>query len=683
LAIGAGGQLTGIDIAPDGTKVVKTDTFGAYIWNRDTKRWDQLVTASSMPVSAGAHGVWEIVLAPQKTSRIFMIYDNRVYRSDDRGASWKQLLLTGISGAEANGPRKFANQKMAVDPNNPDVVYVGTPKNGAWRSFDAGATWQRLTEIAIGAEPGVAGIAFDASSGTTNGRTNTIYLPSYGKGVWRSKDAGATWQQIAGPTIGGPSSVWTAQIGADGVYWCSEHRYVWKYANDTWTKIIRPATHGVIQANAVAVDPKQPGRVIFLTDSAKGGMETLDNGATMVGDTWYAKYPAPGIGQVATDIAWLQTSDTEYFTLGDAKIDPTDGRLYIAEGIGVWWADWPKKFQGFKYTSQSLGIEQLVANDIIAPQGGHPVTASWDRPFFYSANPEVFPSKYGPVDGAFGMGWGLDYASSDPSFVVGISNWGDKDLSGYSTDGGQTWRQFAKKPEWRQGGCIAAASPTNFVWVSGNNGLPFYTKDGGATWKRAANVPADGWIFAYFLKRRIVAADRVDVGTFYLYNFQHGLFRSTDGGDTWALVYRGEIAPFSGYNARLRATPGHAGHLWFATGPQGDASTTGRPPDRTEFRRSVDGGRTWQSIPGVLGVLDFGFGKAKTAGGYPAIYIAGWVKGQYGIWRSDDEGGNWVHLGKYPDGNFDHVVAVTGDMNTYGTVYLGYSGSGFAYGTLQ
>ena len=39
IALGAGGLLTGIDIASDGTMVVKTDTFGAYIWNRETGRW--------------------------------------------------------------------------------------------------------------------------------------------------------------------------------------------------------------------------------------------------------------------------------------------------------------------------------------------------------------------------------------------------------------------------------------------------------------------------------------------------------------------------------------------------------------------------------------------------------------------------------------------------------------------
>ena len=47
--IGAGGFVTGMDVAPDGVMVVRTDTYGAYIWNG--AQWQQLVTATSMPSS--------------------------------------------------------------------------------------------------------------------------------------------------------------------------------------------------------------------------------------------------------------------------------------------------------------------------------------------------------------------------------------------------------------------------------------------------------------------------------------------------------------------------------------------------------------------------------------------------------------------------------------------------------
>src|SRR6185312_16344003 len=56
VALGAGGLLTGIDIAPDGTKVVKADTFGAYIWNSEGRQWNQLITASSWGAMEAAGG---------------------------------------------------------------------------------------------------------------------------------------------------------------------------------------------------------------------------------------------------------------------------------------------------------------------------------------------------------------------------------------------------------------------------------------------------------------------------------------------------------------------------------------------------------------------------------------------------------------------------------------------------
>ena len=49
LKIGSGGFITGIDITSDGTKVVKTDTYGAWYYDTSTGLWRQCVTMKSMP----------------------------------------------------------------------------------------------------------------------------------------------------------------------------------------------------------------------------------------------------------------------------------------------------------------------------------------------------------------------------------------------------------------------------------------------------------------------------------------------------------------------------------------------------------------------------------------------------------------------------------------------------------
>src|SRR5260221_674975 len=69
LRVGGGGFITGIDIAPDGTKVCRCDSFGAYIYQGG--KWQQLCTTSRLPVSAqGAltpSGVYELRIAPSNS----------------------------------------------------------------------------------------------------------------------------------------------------------------------------------------------------------------------------------------------------------------------------------------------------------------------------------------------------------------------------------------------------------------------------------------------------------------------------------------------------------------------------------------------------------------------------------------------------------------------------------------
>lgn len=154
-------------------------------------------------------------------------------------------------------------------------------------------------------------------------------------------------------------------------------------------------------------------------------------------------------------------------------------KLYFSEGIGVWYTNPPSTYVGFNWYSQSAGIEQLVANEIVSPPGGNPLVASWDRPVFDIGNPAVYPSTHGP-DNQYPIiaGWGIDYATTNPNFVVGLME-RDAEKSGYSSDGGKTWSPFASYPPAGYGGCIAASTPSNIIWVQSNNGNPYVTQNGG------------------------------------------------------------------------------------------------------------------------------------------------------------------------------------------------------------
>jgi hypothetical protein len=49
------------------------------------------------------------------------------------------------------------------------------------------------------------------------------------------------------------------------------------------------------------------------------------------------------------------------------------------------------------------------------------------------------------------MDWGVDYASSNPNFIVTLIDW-QREKTSYSTDGGQTWHVFPDYPPLFQNG---------------------------------------------------------------------------------------------------------------------------------------------------------------------------------------------------------------------------------------
>ena len=249
-------------------------------------------------------------------------------------------------------------------------------------------------------------------------------------------------------------------------------------------------------------------------------------------------------------------------------MDPNE--LIASAGVGVWTTSLPTTNfttnTPVVWTSESIGIEQLVANEIIVPPGGDPVLASWDRPFFYIDNANAYPSTYSPNTGAtLTDGWSIDYASSNPNFLVGIAdNWGLEE-SGYSTNGGQTWTPFASFMPGAGtnfiGGTIAASSPTNIIWAPADGYQPYYTLNGGETWN-PINLPGvsdwSGFDFTYALDARTVTADRVLPNTFYLYYAGDwagrrlmALYETTNGGVTWTQMYSDEITPWSMFNAAI------------------------------------------------------------------------------------------------------------------------------------
>lgn len=730
LAIGAGGWVTGIDIATDGTKVVRTDTWGGYWWNGT--RWAQCVTTASMPAadvgmdnSTGdpkttPQGVYEIVVAPSNTQRFYMMFNGRVYRTDNQCATWTRTNFTRVTTRiDPNSTSyKHFGKKIAVDPNNADIVYAGTGGDGLFVSLDAGANWSLVSDVAISTTANVGSIlvAFDPSASVVGGKTQTIYASSYGNGVYVSTNGGASWTLTTGTQTthshlfvsAGGIVYLTVNVASDGPY---------KYASGSWSHLTGPGSQ---TWQTISVDPANPNRIILGNDAGIINQST-DGGSTWTG-VYNLHFPNCSGCITSTDIPWLSTWTTApgntyagYLTNGNMQFDPSvSNTIYISHGTGVFYGNLPSTYSAFNWIDRSIGIEQLVGNNIIVPPGSRPSVYSWDRPIFYSSALTSYPSGYNPSYAvAINSGWSGDWSPQTNSTLVCLCNWfGPRDYSAKSLDSGQTWTVFATMPSLTGGGgvsvggSISVASDSHYIIVQngGNSAGVFYTSDSGATWteSQVGTIPLStggsdtGWGISYSLNRRVGVCDKVTQNLCWLYNSglvggdvsKAGIYKSTTWPPSWSKVYSGVITTLADglFNVKLRSVPGKTGHLWYTGGSQTGVGAIGGTQD---LKRSTDSGTTWASVPNIKNVYAIGFGKETNGGAYPAVYIAGFVTFNggstyaWGIYRStnaDQATPTWTLLSNYPLNSFDTVTWIEGDMTAYGDVYVAFRGSGYAYG---
>ena len=161
-------------------------------------------------------------------------------------------------------------------------------------------------------------------------------------------------------------------------------------------------------------------------------------------------------------------------------------------------------------------------------------------------------------------------------------------------------------------------------------------------------------------------ADKAIDGVYYVFDrYAMAVLISVDGGATFKPIVQG-IPKIEGWQKeQLAVVPGRVRDLWLAA-PYG-------------LLHSEDENHAMKSVPGVDAAWQVGFGKAKADGGYPAVYLYGQVKGQEGIFRSDDDGQTWTRINDDAH-RFGNIDAIAGDLLDYGTVYIAPAGRGIMVG---
>ncbi|MEZ0326213.1 MAG: hypothetical protein ACAH95_09920 [Fimbriimonas sp.] len=200
-----------VAFSPDGTHAIASWAYdgncSAY-WSADAgKNWDY-----GQNQILGVDGRIEMAYAPSNPDIVYATREDTgaVCRSDDGGKTFFKQTADPIP--QMFGTQGWYNNAIWVCPTNPDFLLVGGVH--LWRSYDAGVTFQQISNGYIGTQqihPDIHGIfshpGYDGSS------NRTVFVASDG-GLFRTFDienasVDAGWEFMPGPRT-------TQFYGADG-----------------------------------------------------------------------------------------------------------------------------------------------------------------------------------------------------------------------------------------------------------------------------------------------------------------------------------------------------------------------------------------------------------------------------------------------------------------------------------
>lgn len=695
--VGGGGFSPGIVFsrAERGLAYLRTDIGGAYRWDLKTERWIPLQDGMG---ESNYHGIESIAADPRNPDIVYLaagMYRSgpaAILKSADRGASWRVIPVPFKMGG--NEPGRGLGERLAIDPNNPAILYFGSRFDGLWRSTDAGESWSKVASFPHPGRPapaerwssnaGVSFILFDRSS-AQDGKSRALYAAVADpdrQGLYRSADGGATWAKVPG----GPAGLMPAKadISDDGrlvVAWSNSmgpHGVsggaVWRLADGQWADITpgKGSAHGGGYM-AISLAHGAPGTLAVATMNASPDTAYV---STDWGATW------TDIGKDSRrDIAaapWLRFDEREAdfgHWIAGLAIDPFDARriayttgatVYATDGwrTGLWkpWTD---------------GIEETAIVSLASPTGdAHLISGFGDIAGFVHDDFAVSPPGM-HLNPHLVTTINLDYAGRAPETVVRSGRvhegWKTDATLALSKDGGRSWRPLTL-PAYAEVGETEAKRHdllrTPAITVSADGAVlavatptPLFSHDGGATWTSGLGAP----------RETRAVADKVDPKRFYMLDFASAkLFVSSDGGRKFraAATLPGDLWKARTYSVEtpwpLLASPFAAGDLWINIGGT--------------LHRSRDGGRSFAVQGKGLEIKRFALGKPAAGSAEPTVFAFGTQGAVTGIWRSTDGGKNWLRINDDANQWGNRIRVIEGDPRIFGRVYVGTDGRGLLYG---
>jgi len=381
-------------------------------------------------------------------------------------------ILSGLK-FRALGPALMSGRisDIAINPNNRNIWYIAVGSGGVWKTINAGITWDPIfdgqTSYSIGCvtiDPNNPDVIWVGTGENVSGRH-----VGFGDGVYRSRNGGRTWENMGlkksehiAKIVVDPLDSKTVYVAAEGPLWSSGgERGVYKSENrgKSWQHVleISPDT-GVTD---VVIDPENPSILYaaayqrrrsvaaFLAGGPESGIYKTEN----KGLEWRrltVGLPHGDMGRIGLAVSPIKPN-VVYATI-EAKAD--EKGFYRSQDRGE---SWQKRSS---YTSGGTGPHYY--QEIFADPFKFDRVYQMDVWMHVTENGgETFEQESGATKHSDNHALAFDL--SDPEYLL-VGNDGGL----YETrDRGKTWHYFANLPL------------TQFYKLALDNAKPFYNIHGG------------------------------------------------------------------------------------------------------------------------------------------------------------------------------------------------------------
>ena len=749
LNIAGGGFVSGI-VTGDDQMYARTDVGGAYRYDYEQKKWVQLLDFLN-EADRGFLSVDAMCVDPNDDDTLYLLCgcayfsDARtvIFRSRDAGETFEEIDVTDLIQVHGNGYGRQCGESIAVDPDNPDIIYCGgdatVGTSGLIMSEDGGDTWKAVDGYG----------KLDLFEYEINWPTWTEHKV---KTTAEKYDGGANGvstititdgKVFVGTSIKGKANLHVAEVGSDdfkplseelpteqmpsrinldpdgnllityinGLMFDSGTGYAYKYNPKTdELKDITPTATSNGTAKKLNVgyggvfsDQHDSNKLVATTCaqwySQSWTADAWDRDAIAWGDrffksedggeTWTEMTPGNSTswgGPLEANYledgghSWIR--DKAIHWSGSIAIDPRNSdQFWVVSGNGVFTCEdtWAE-CPTIRFAAD--GIEEVVSLDFISRPGKDPVSVIGDYDGFYH-NADGTATQLSPsmnkLTTTTASTGGIAYCPANPDVMVRLS---EGSAMGYYTTDGTTWQELPNIPCSGAKAAINQLEDGTYRILVSSSGKISYTDDYGKTWSTAStsdSLSSTIWMCVDEKNPQYVYA--------YGYYYNQYYFYSKPKADITDARYILMVSDDYGKTFKNNQT--------VCQYDQCDGAYRIAYLDEGTFAIAAgyygaylvtDYGKTVTKMDSVSYCKTMGYGAAAKDGDPYTLYMYGKPADSdpEGIYRSTDCGKSWVLINQNHlyggTGNGNYLV---GDMNTFGTVYMSTVGCGIVVGKVS